>query len=271
MSALSLDHASPPAEVAPSLRTQFGRIARRSLVRTIREPALFLPSFIFPLFMLAVVSSGGDDVTKIKGFPTTSYISFVIAATFVQGASGAATMAGTTLGTDISSGFLNRLVLTPIRASTLVVANLFAVSVLALVMAAVYLGVGLATGVHVETGVPGGFAVLGVTYLMVLAFAAIGSFAAVAGGSATQMQGIVALVLALLFMSSMLMPRNLIEHNWFKQIATYNPLSYLVEANRTLLISGWDKQALALGCGISVGLFLIGVAGAVALLGRRMA
>jgi len=267
VTALAADSA---ASFSPSLRLQFARIARRSLVRTIRQPALLLPSFIFPLFMLAVVSAGGDDVTKVKGFPTDSYITFILAASLVQGASGVSTLAGTTLGTDIQTGFISRLVLTPIRAATLVIANLMGVAVLGLVQAGVYLGIGLAAGVHVKTGVPGGFAIVGVTFLIALAFAGIGLFAAAAGGSPAQMQGIVALVLAMLFMSSMLMPRNLISSNWFKDIATYNPLSYLVEALRSLLIVGWDKQALALGCGIAGGLLVISLALAIPLLRRRM-
>jgi ABC-2 type transport system permease protein len=271
LTALSLDREVRPAGTAPSVRLQFGRIARRSLVCTLRQPTLVIPSFLFPLFMLAVVSAGGDDVTKVKGFPTDSYITFILAASLVQGVSGIATMAGTTLGNDISSGFVNRLVLTPIRASTLVIANLAGVSVLGLAQAAIYLGVGLAASAHVKAGFAGGFAIVGVTFLIGLAFGAIGLFAAVAGGSSAQMQGIVAVVLALLFMSSMLMPRNLIDKHWFKEIATYNPLSYLVEANRSLLISGWDKQALALGCGIAGGLLVLFLMGAVALLRRRMA
>ena len=56
---------------------------------------------------------------------------------------------------------------------------------------------------------------------------------------------------ALLFLSSMVMPRNLIREIWFEKIATYNPMSYLVEAPRSLLITGWDGEALALGCGIA--------------------
>ena len=269
--ALAVEGAPTDTGLSPSARQQLGRIARRSLVRTLREPALIIPGTLFPLFMLAVVSAGGDDVTNIKGFPTDSYITFMLAATLVQGASGLATMAGTTLGTDIGTGFVNRLVLTPIRATTLVLANLAGVAVLGLIQVALFLGVGIAAGAGVETGIPGGAALIGVSFLIALAFGAIGSLAAVIGGSASQIQGIVALVLALLFMSSMLMPRNLISTDWFKTIATYNPLSYLVEANRVLLISGWDKEALALGCGIAAAMLVVAVAASVVLLKRRMA
>jgi ABC-2 type transport system permease protein len=105
--------------------------------------------------------------------------------------------------------------------------------------------------VSIEAGAAGAAALMGVCFLMILAFGAIGSLAAVVAGSGEQLQGLVAVVLALLFMSSMLMPRDLIEEQWFETIATYNPLSYLVEANRSLLIDGWDAEALALGCGIA--------------------
>jgi ABC-2 type transport system permease protein len=249
---------------------QFRRLMRRAITRTLRQPALIVPSFVFPLFMLAVVSAGGSDVTSIEGFPTDSYITFMLGAMMVQGASGAATMAGTTLGNDIGTGFLSRLALTPMTATKLIAANLSGVAVIGVVQAAIYLGVGLAAGAYVEAGVGGAVALIGVCLLMILAFGAIGSLAAVMAGSGEQIQGLVAVVLALLFMSSMLMPRNLIEESWFETIATYNPLSYLVEANRSLLITGWDAEGLALGCGLAGVLAILAVGATVLRLKRTM-
>lgn len=231
---------------------QFWPLAKRSVIRTLRQPPLILPSFLFPLFMLAVVGSGGSDVTEVEGFPTDSYITFILGATMVQGASGAATMAGTNLGKDIGTGFLNRLALTPMQTSTLILANLAGVAVLGAAQAAIYLGVGLLAGASIEAGVAGALAIVGVAVLLVLAFAALGSLAAVVARSGEQIQGLVSVVLALLFMSSMLIPRNLIESDWFKTIATYNPLSYFVEAPRSLFVDGWDAEALALGCGLAL-------------------
>jgi ABC-2 type transport system permease protein len=65
----------------------------------------------------------------------------------------------------------------------------------------------------------------------------------------------------LLFLSSMALPRDLIQTDWFREVATYNPVSYMIEAIRSLIITGWDAQALALGFGITAAL----VAGALAL------
>ncbi len=50
-----------------------------------------------------------------------------------------------------------------------------------------------------------------------------------------------------LFLSSSSLPRNLIKVAWFRDIATYNPVSYLLEGLRSLVITGWNAQALELG------------------------
>ena len=254
----------------PSQGLQFRKLAKRSIARTVRQPALVIPNLVFPMFMLAVVSKGGSDVTEIEGFPTDSYITFVIGASLVQAASGAATMAGTALGNDIGTGFLSRIALTPISAPVVILANLAGVALIGIVQTGLYIGVGLAAGVSIEAGAAGAAALMGVCLLTILAFGAIGSLAAVAAGSGEQLQGLVAVVLALLFMSSMLMPRDLIEEKWFETIATYNPLSYLVEANRSLLIDGWDAEALALGCGIAGVLAIVCLALTVTRLKRSM-
>jgi ABC-2 type transport system permease protein len=60
-----------------------------------------------------------------------------------------------------------------------------------------------------------------------------------------------------LFISSMNMPRNLIAVEWFRTAATVNPVSYLIEAVRSLIILGWDGQALALGFGIAVTIMVV--------------
>ena len=74
-----------------------------------------------------------------------------------------------------------------------------------------------------------------------------------------QVQALFPVALGLLFMSSMFMPRNLISADWFRTIATYNPMSYLVEATRSLLITGWNGEALALGFGCAAAIAVVGV------------
>ncbi len=59
------------------------------------------------------------------------------------------------------------------------------------------------------------------------------------------------------FLSSSSLPRNLIKTEWFQEVATYNPVSYLIEGIRSLIITGWDGQALALGFGFALALSVI--------------
>ena len=54
-----------------------------------------------------------------------------------------------------------------------------------------------------------------------------------------------------LLVSSMNFPRNLIEATWFRWLATANPVSYLIEGLRSLIIEGWNWQALGLAFGFA--------------------
>jgi ABC-2 type transport system permease protein len=88
----------------------------------------------------------------------------------------------------------------------------------------------------------------------VLAFAALGFLIGLLTGSPAAVVGIAPLAAVFLFLSSMSFPRNLIETDWFRKVATINPLSYLVEGIRAPIISGMDWQAIGLGFAVAGGL-----------------
>jgi ABC-2 type transport system permease protein len=234
-----------------TLAAQVGHIARRSIVRTLRQPANAIPPLIFPMALLAVTSAGLDSATQLPGFPSDSFLAFFLAFPFIQGALFATMNAGTDLARDIQSGFLNRLALTPMRGAALIAGQLGGIAVLGVVQAIVYLSVGLAVGVRLESGVAGGFVLLGLAALIALAFGALGAFFALRTGSGEAVQGLFPLLFVGLFLSSMNLPRNLIETDWFRIVATFNPVSYLIEGVRSLIITGWDGQALALAFGFA--------------------
>ena len=71
-------------------------------------------------------------------------------------------------------------------------------------------------------------------------------------GSGEAIQGLFPVLFVFLFISSMNTPRNLIGVDWFRTAATLNPVSYLIECVRSLIITGWDWQALALGFGFAI-------------------
>ncbi|HEX2044963.1 MAG TPA: ABC transporter permease [Gaiellaceae bacterium] len=236
------------------LLSQVAVLAGRSVVRTFRQPANVVFAFFFPLVLLAVNVGGLDAAVRIPGFPSDSFLDFALAFTFMQGALFATTNAGTDLARDIQTGFLNRLALTPLRGSALLVGQLAGIVVLGLAQSLLYLTVGLAAGARVEAGPVGVLVLLLLAVLTVIGFGAIGAFLALRTGSGEAVQGLFPLLFVLLFLSSMNLPRNLIEIDWFRTVATINPVSYLIEGLRSLIVTGWDGQALALAFGIGAAL-----------------
>jgi ABC-2 type transport system permease protein len=229
------------------------------VVRTLRQPANLVFSFMFPMLLLAVNAGGLDAATKIPGFPSDSYLSFALAVPFVQGALFAANSAGTNIAEDIESGFLSRLSLTPLTRGALLTGQLAGVVALGLAQACVFLAVGEAAGAGFKAGVLGVFVLLALSVLITLGFGTLGALAALRTGSGEAVQGLFPLFFVLLFLSSNALPRDLIETDWFRTIATYNPVSYLLEGIRSLLITGWDGRALALGFGCAAAIAVVGV------------
>jgi ABC-2 type transport system permease protein len=232
-------------------------VARRAVVRTLRQRALLIFPMVFPLILFAINGSALGPATKIPGFPTDNYRDFLIAMPFIQGAMFVSITAGVDLARDIEGGFLNRLALTPLRGEALLVGQLGGALVLGVVQAIVYLLVGLATGVTFASGVGGALVLLVLSVLISFGFASLGGLLALRFGTGEAVQGIFPLLFVTLFLSSSSLPRDLIKASWFRDIATYNPISYLLEGLRSLVIKGWDGEALALGFGFALALLVI--------------
>ena len=226
-------------------------LAWRSVVRTARQPANVVGPLLFPMLLLAVNSGGLKAETRLPGFPTDSFLAFALAVPFVQGALFATMNAGTDLARDVQTGFLNRLSLTPMRGIALLAGQLGGVMTMGVIQALVYLSVGLAVGVDLASGPLGALVLLGFALLVSLGFGALGAFAALRTGSGEAVQSLFPAFFVFLFISSMNIPRNLIGVTWFRDLATTNPVSYLIELVRSLIITGWDGEALALGFGIT--------------------
>jgi ABC-2 type transport system permease protein len=246
-------------------------LARRSVVRTARQPANVVFALVFPLLLLAVNSGGLKAETRLPGFPTSSFVAFALAVPFIQGALFATMNAGTDLARDIQTGFLNRLSLTPMRGIAVLAGQLGGVVTMGLVQAAVYLAVGLAVGVHLASGFLGVLVLFAFSILVSVGFGALGAFAALRTGSGEAVQGIFPAFFVFLFISSMNIPRNLIAIDWFRDVATINPISYLLECVRSLIITGWDGQALALGFGIAGAIAVVALALSTLALRTRLA
>ena len=253
------------------MRAQLAIIMGRSLRRTLRQPALVIPTITFPLMLLALNSAGLSEATEIPGFPTSSYLDFALTVTFMQAALFAATTAGTELANDIETGFINRLQLTPLRRVAILVGELTGALVISLLACTTFIVVGLVTGVTFEAGVGGLLVLLVLAQLIALGFGALGAVMAARTGSAEAVQGLFPLLFVTFFLSSLNLPRPLIEIDWVRTVATWNPVSYMVEGMRSLIVTGWDGGALWRGFLAAGVLALVALLGASAALRTRLA
>jgi ABC-2 type transport system permease protein len=246
--------------MSATLSTQVWALARRSMLKTLRQPFQMFPVVFFPAMLLAVNASGLRAATRLPGFPTGSYISFAIAVAFIQGGMFSLINTGTNLAEDIESGFFNRLALTPMRRVSLIGGMLLGVAVLGAMQSTVYIGIGVLFGAHIAAGGWGALVVIGLGSLAAMGFGAIGCFAALKTGSGEAVQGMFPLFFVFIFLSSSNLPRNLLTTGWFHTVATWNPISYLIEGFRSLYIVGWDATALARGFAVATGLLIVGLA-----------
>ena len=238
------------------LGTQIRELARRSVMRTVRQPAQIVPATLFPLILLAINSAGLDSAANLPGFPTDSYLTFALAFAFLQAGVFAVIGTGQNLAEDRVNGFFSRMQLTPIRPAALIAGQLAGTLALGLFQASTYIAVGLIAGGSIEAGIPGALVLIALATLITLAFGSIGLIAGMRASSPENVQGLFPVVFVFLFMSSMALPRDLIQTDWFQTVATYNPVSYMIEGLRSLLIAGWDGEALALGFGCATAILL---------------
>jgi ABC-2 type transport system permease protein len=246
----------------PSVGIQVAAIARRSITRTLRQRRLLLLPMLFPLLLFAINGSALSSASRIQGFPPVSYRAFALAVPFLLGALLVAVSAGTDLAHDIETGFFDRLALTPIRGGALLVGQLGGALVVAVLQSVVFQLVGIASGGGIASGDGGAVVLLALSVLITFAFAGLGTLLALRLGSGEAVQGFFPVLFVTVFLSSAFLPRNVIHVRWFHDVATYDPVSYLIEGMRSLIITGWDGRALALGFGFAAALALITLGGA---------
>jgi ABC-2 type transport system permease protein len=256
--------------MSQAVLTQVGALARRALLKTLRQPFQVFPIVFFPAILLAVNASGLKAATRLPGFPTHSYVSFAIAVAFIQGAMFSMINTGTNLAEDIESGFFNRLALTPLRRVPLIGGLLVGVALMGALQSAFYIALGLAAGADLQAGLGGALVIVVLGALAALGFGALGCVAALRTGSGEAVQGLFPLFFVFIFLSSSNLPRQLLRTGWFHTVATWNPISYLIEGFRSLFISGWDATALGRGFAVAAGLSAVGLLGVAGALRTRL-
>jgi ABC-2 type transport system permease protein len=140
----------------------------------------------------------------------------------------------------------------------------------ALLQAIVYVATGYAVSVHPAAGAGGVAVLLMLAVAIAIGFGAVGVVMALRTGSGEAVQGLFPVLFVFLLISSMNLPRNLIEAGWFRWLATANPVSYLIEGVRSLIIEGWNGEAIGLAFGISAAILAAALVAASFALRQRM-
>lgn len=254
-----------------SATAQYLALSRRSIVGTLRQPASVVPSLLFPLIFLALMSSTLNETIHLPGFPPVeSFLQFVVATSIVQGALLGAVGAGADMATDVENGFFERIVASPVARTSLLAGRVAGAATLGFVQAWLFVGVATLFGLSVEGGIA---AIAAIGVVAAVLSAGTGALMMAFGlrtGSAEAVQGAFPLLFVLLFFSSAFFPRPLMD-GWFATVATWNPTSRLIEGLRHQVIAGLDAGQLLIATGVAAGLLVVGLLAAGVALRWRLA
>lgn len=215
-------------------------LARRSVLGTLRQPQVWLPGLLFPMFIAAVNTSTMGRAVNIPGFPKVdSLLDFLLPASITQCVLFGGLTAGSDTATDIQTGFFDRLLASPVSRTSILVGRLAGASVTGAFQAIVFMVVYGIFGVRLAGGPLAGL--LLVAYAMVLALV-IGGFAAMLAlrtGSAEAVQNVFPLTFIGLFISSAFFPTEVMS-GIYRSLAERNPVTWMVDGMRHQVIVGLD-------------------------------
>lgn len=254
----------------PSAARQSLVLSRRAVLSMVRQPQVVFPSLFFPLFFAALNAAAFDRITAAQpdfAAQYPSFLDFLLPATVLQGVLFGSTQAGTEMANDIEMGFFDRLLASPVSRTSILVGRLAGGAVLGAAQAVFFTVVLVVFGAQV-TG-------LGPVLVLVVcsALLGIGGFGVVLGirtGSSEAVQGAFPLIFVLMFTSSAFFPRELMT-GWYRTLATYNPISWILEALRDLLTLGWSTTDALVAVVVSAAVAALAIVVALRTLRRRLA
>jgi ABC-2 type transport system permease protein len=218
-------------------------LAGRSLALIPRVPSTFIPSLVFPVFVVVGFSGAFSAIAQLPGFPTDSMLDWMLPMAVIQGAAFAGITTGMGVARDIESRFFDRLLLAPVRPVALVAGPLAAAVFRAFIPFTAVLTVGVLSGAHLRGGLPG---------VLTLLVAAEGAALVAAGwgvGLALRLQAIskaapfmqVGIFLAV-FLSTAQVPLSVMT-GWLHSVARINPMTNILALGRQGFIGDvtWDQ------------------------------
>jgi ABC-2 type transport system permease protein len=239
---------------------------RRSLNEVLRVRGALLPATIAPvIFMLGITGQFGR-LTGLHGFPTESYVSWIVPLSCLQGAGFAGAAAGSNLARDIEQGWFDRLLVAPVPRPLLIIGPILGAVSRSMVPATVVLIVGLLIGADLTGGIPGlialyaaaaGFCAAAALWGMFMAF----MFRTQQAGPLMQ-QGVFLAV----FLSTAYTPLVLLR-GWLSEAAHLNPVTHVLEMARQATVKGIEPSFAHTWPGVAALLGMCAVLGALALSG----
>ncbi len=227
-------------------------LTKRALRETVRQPANEAVNAFIPLFFYVVTVGGLGEVAS-QAFGVDDYKGFQLPVAILQGAAGVASGAGLAMTLDIQSGYFEKLMLTSTPRPAIVLGRMFADAVKSVILSVVIIALALAYGSGFETG-PAGMAILiAGAGLFALGYSGIGMAIALKTGSPQAANAGFIIFFPLLFLAPTFAPVDVFA-DWLAAVARANPVTYILEGQRALIIDGWDTGAILKGMGAIAGI-----------------
>lgn len=214
-------------------------VAGRALRAIPREPEAVIPALMIPLFFFIVNVGSLSEASKFAGVVDFKAFQLPVAIVFaVTGISRA-----NALVTDIKSGYFDRLLISPVRRSALLLGLMVADFALVIALSIPVVLLGAILGIKFVTGAVGIIAFLLISGLWGLAFTGFPYAIALKTGSPSAVNSSFLLFFPFSFLTTSFLPMEALS-GWLKAIAKFNPVTYLLDGLRSLIYVGWDSMIL---------------------------
>jgi ABC-2 type transport system permease protein len=212
--------------------------------KLIRNPILLFFSLFQPIIFLVLFT---QLFSRLGSFPGLggSYLEFASAGILLQNAFSSALQSGTSIVTDLDTGFLQKMLVTPVNRSAILLGRLVSDAFRVVIQSAIILVLAFALGATVITGIPGILLIFFTIAFFGLAWSGISLTLGLRTKNAETVFGIGAfLTFPLLFMSTALVPAKGFMPDWMINVSSVNPISYTVNAVRVLMQAGFDWNTI---------------------------